>query len=169
MSELGRPKPIKTTGLVPTIAAHEQALAGATADTRSLEAQRLAREQAQYDAEFATRTSSARGVVYAVVAVIALFALVDLVQAASGTLSALFRGALTALLAYHVFLGKPWARVVILALAAVSSLTVIPRVLMLMKLAPVFGLLIGLVFSGLLGGCIALFLNPAKHYFYDRN
>ena len=72
-----------------------------------------------------------------VVAVIALFALVDLVQAASGTLSALFRGALTALLAYHVLLGRPWARVVILALAAVSSLTVIPGVLMLMKLAGV--------------------------------
>lgn len=169
MSEFGRPKPTQTTGLAPTIAAQEQALAGASIDARSLEAQRLAREQARYDAEFAVQASTARGVVYAVVAVIALFAAFDLLQAASGTLSALFRGVLTALLAYNVFLGKPWARVVILILAAISSLTVLPSVFMLMKLAPMLALFIGLLFVGLLGGSIALFLNPAKHYFYDRN
>lgn len=169
MSELGRPKPTQTTGLVPTIAAQEQSLTAALTDARSLEAQRLDREQARHDAEFATRASAARGVVYAVVAVIALFAAFDFLQAASGNFQSLFRGGLTVLLAYHVFLGKPWARVVILVLAALSSLIVIPGVLMLMPLAPTIALLLGVLFVALLGGSIALFLNPAKHYFYNRN
>lgn len=169
MSEFGRPKTTQTTNLAPTISAQEQAVGDASANARVLEIQRLAREEARQEAEFAARASTARGVVYAVVAAIALFALGDFAQAARGSSVAGFRGVLTVLLGYHVFLGKPWARIVIAVLAVLTAFAVVPMVVALMVLAPSAALLIGLPFALLFGGCIALFLNPAKHYFYNRN
>jgi hypothetical protein len=137
-------------------------------DQRSLEARRLAREQARADAEMKAQAELARGVIYGVLVLIGIMTLIDLLLVVSGQSSNAIRLIFDLLIMYGIYQGKSWARIIVLALCVLTMFLVLPSLGVIWALSPMLGFVTLLIPLGYLGGSIALFMKPATYHFQQQ-
>lgn len=144
------------------------ALENTPQDPRSLERQRLLREEAKFQAEARRQAELARGVIYVVMGLLGFVLLLDLLMLARGQSSALTRVIGGILILYGIYTGKSWSRLVLVVLMGLTALIAVPTLGPLFQLSPMLGMVMLLVLGLYAGSSVALFMPPAKYHFENN-